>query len=262
MKKYNCNRCNNYCTDCRNAFWQHQNKTKKCGKKKESTKKDTESIQNPPISFQLFSRTCKYCNKVFSTNSNMNKHMKRSCKIRKQQQQQEVATPQIINNYITNNNTNNNTIDNSQHITNNININAFGHENIAHLKNIILQCLLESNYAESMKKLTQFVYNDPKHPENHTVDMRNDRTKYAKIADGKGGFEERIKKDIVLLVINKNSVRFDRCMEENPHTHFTCGGLNHLNSYRDTKQEKKELFDEVQCVLINRSMPREEEEEE
>ena len=83
MKKYNCNRCNKYSTDCRKAFWQHQNKTKKCSKKKESTKNDTESIQNPPISFQLFSRTCKYCNKVFSTNSNMHKHMKRSCKIRK-----------------------------------------------------------------------------------------------------------------------------------------------------------------------------------
>ena len=281
MKKYNCNRCNNYSTDCRQNFWSHQNRTKKCGKTTKETRcrkmpKNAVSLVSNSIPIvsvsnehDLSSLTCEYCGKVFTQNGSMNRHKRRSCKVRKKQERErqealQLQRPIIVNNTTNNNttNNNNNTIDNSQHITNNININAFGYENTEHLKNIIFQCLLESNYAESMKKLTQFVYNDPKHPENHTVDMRNDQTKYAKIADGKGGFEKRTKKEIVLLVIDNNYLRFDRCMEENPRTQFTCGGLNHLNSHRDTKREKKELFNEVQCVLINRSMPREEEEEE
>lgn len=34
-KRYNCDRCNKYSTDCRQNFWSHQNRTKKCGNKDE-----------------------------------------------------------------------------------------------------------------------------------------------------------------------------------------------------------------------------------
>ena len=90
-KKYKCDRCN-YSTDSRQNFWQHQNRTKKC------------SVQRLEIESKnnlLSSRTCAYCNKVFSTNSNMNRHVKQYCKVRKSREAQ--IQPHIINNHITNN---------------------------------------------------------------------------------------------------------------------------------------------------------------
>ena len=82
MKKYNCNRCNNYSTDCRKSFWQHQNRTKKCSRNNES-----KIVPNESPTSQL-SLTCEYCGKVFTQNGSMNRHKRKSCKVRKKQERE------------------------------------------------------------------------------------------------------------------------------------------------------------------------------
>lgn len=235
-KKYNCDRCN-YSTDSRQNFWQHQNRTKKC------------SVQRLEIESKnnlISSRTCVYCNKVFSTNSNMNRHVNQYCKVRKRREAQ--LQPHVINNHITNN------------ITNNIHINAFGFENIEHMKKTIQYCLTQDDYIESMKMLTQFTYNDPEHPENHTVMINDDHTKWAKVSNGNGEYERRPKKEVILFVIDKNKSRFDQCMNDIPKMEFTRYGMAHIDSKKNRdKMNDKKIYDTVEGTLINKSMPEDEE---
>ena len=264
---YVCPWCKVYTTTLKTNLKRHMNRKRKCIKQSNHP----ESSENP----SLFANStlnnlsnkwvCEHCDKTFSTNSNMNRHKRLSCKearknnqIRKLEEENKqlksVITNQIAHN-ITNIHFSNTTINNNN--TNNIHINAFGMENTDHLKTTILYCLKQNDYTQSMVKLTQLTYNDPMYPQNHTVLIKNDRTKFAKISDGEGNMKDYPRKDVVVCVIDKNKTEFEQCIKEHPSLEYTPYGLNHVRT--KSTQEQKDIFNAVECALINKSMPTQDE---
>lgn len=256
--KYTCPWCGIYTTNLKSNLKRHMNRKRKCVPQQEAQK----SSDIHPTLVHTTTTThsseqekegirCQYCNKTFTRVNNKNRHESMYCRNAKNDKKiqeleeriNQLQTVQVINNF--------NTYNNSIHI------NAFGMENMRHLKDTILYCLKQNTYTESMVKLTQLTYNDPNHPENHTILLKNDRTKFAKISDGQGKMRDHSRKDVVVFVIDKNKNEFDQCIKEHPTLEFTHYGLNHVRT--KTPKEEKEIFNAVECALINKSMPEKEE---
>jgi len=107
---------------------------------------------------ELLSNQCKYCNKILSTSSSKSRHQK-ICKQR----------PIIINNNTINNITNNITI-------NNITINNYNNTNLDYLTidekhKLVMKWLNEGLEGIILKSLVEFHFN-VEHPENKNIRMK------------------------------------------------------------------------------------------
>ena len=131
---------------------------------------------------------CIYCNKSYTTNSNMRKHEK-TCKKKKETEIFEINQNEKIikmekeieelKNYkiqTQNNITTNNNINNSK----NIYINNYGNENLKHLRSKDFAGLLNGIYG-AVPKLIEKIHFDPKHPENQNIKFTNRKLPYLKI---------------------------------------------------------------------------------
>jgi len=160
---------------------------------------------------------CKYCNKNYSTNSHMNRHMK-TCKIKIEIEQKEKeekekndeniklknhiqklqeenyrlkaeldkiilcknSKPNIVNNYFTQNtqNTQNNNFKQE------IKINAFREENTDYLTPEYIMGIAKRGMYYAIPKLIEKIYFNENHPENQNVKITNEKSKYGEIFDG------------------------------------------------------------------------------
>ena len=189
----------------------HQNNVKKyeylCNKKKNEPKMnpcDFKNVKNEPkmnpnepkiknikLNYES-SKTnekrkiykCLYCEKHYTTNSHMNRHMK-TCKlkdkynnkdnkslinyIKKIEKQQEILKNKIENIIVNTTNTINNTI-NMQ----NIYINNYGNENLDYLTKGYLNGLVYKPY-NSVQCLVKRIHFDPNHPENHNIKIPSEK---------------------------------------------------------------------------------------
>ena len=135
---------------------------------------------------------CIYCLKYFSKNSNLTRHLKKSCKEKqnedlleiaiqeKKEIQQQFNNYKIINNNIntTNNTTNNTTHDHSSNI--NITLNSYGNENTKHIEPDYIMKLLQGVFT-AVPKLIEKVHFAPECPENSNIKITNKKLAYASI---------------------------------------------------------------------------------
>jgi len=186
MPLYKCNNCNKYFNKKYN-YIVHKNRKIKCNERK-------------------YTLNCVYCKKAFTTKSSVTRHIKNSCKVIKQRDEErknifdelqklreenkqlkeklleQNTNTQIINN--TTNNTTNNTNNINNGTVNNITIIAHGKEDISEigLKKILLA--VSKGYSTPLK-LTEAIHFNPEHPEFHNVYIPNINNSYAMIYDGK-----------------------------------------------------------------------------
>ena len=162
----------------------------------ESKMNPNESKMNPNESKPKYE--CKHCNKCYSTNSNLHKHLKK-CKLRfvliggEYKDPKDLIIENLLNEKksltksigklldrvgnVTNNITNNN---NQQQ---NIYINNHGNENLDYINQQYLNNLIKSPYG-ALPKLLKNIHFHPEHPENYNVIITNKKLKYAKVWDG------------------------------------------------------------------------------
>jgi len=101
-------------------------------------------------------------------------------------------------------NINNGTINTANNITNNIQINNFGQENLDYLdkeyfKNLIMNQHIEKGYVQLIKD----IYLNKDHPENGTVKVENINNKYAHVYNN-GKWDTTLKSDLKELLHKKN----------------------------------------------------------
>jgi hypothetical protein len=160
---------------------------------------------------------CKLCKKQFTTATNMYRHMRSACDVKKSEdirrdkiyerlleleektkkidmlekennklkkkvvslEKNAIKVSKTVNNNIINNNTKN--INNG--IVTNINLIGYGKEDLSKIdKNEILRAI-QSGF-DSTIKLTETMHFNPKHPEYHNVYITNVKNKYAMMFDG------------------------------------------------------------------------------
>jgi len=239
----------------------HMNRKKPCLKSirkenhSESQMNHSES-QIVPVESKSIVFTCQYCSKTFSTNSNMNRHLRLYCKEHKlvQENARLYKEIQILQNQITTTtvNTTNNTINNNQKII----INAYGSENLEHLLPT-LPTLIKHFPATAVTDLICERYYDPDHPENKSVKIRSTKEKWAQIYNGQK-WEMQKKMDVVMDVLQKSFEFIDEFYEtndiENPeYRQNKITWDNIRNMWNSDSYPDKKMLDTTEEILTNQN---------
>ena len=210
MVEYKCNTCGKIFKH-KGTYLRHQNRKFPCSKlnhlesQMNHKKSDTCEQKNENESFlesqekslnKKVIHVCNWCNKEFSTNSNMNRHIKSYCKVKKSnEQEKELIYTQLLqqleeqneqnkklineNKQLKNNSkqTINNTINNTTH---NIKLVSFGDEDLNIIpEDIIKQAL---NYGfKSVPVFTKYLHFNKNKPENHNIYINNMKNKFVMV---------------------------------------------------------------------------------
>ena len=232
-----------------------------------------EPKMNPTDSFPIYS--CKFCCNTYSTNSHMNRHMKKCTKnkivstinkeesnntklleyiklIEKENQlitKEKKAMRKEIEKLIdkvgdsTTNNIMNNTI-------NIVAPNNFTQENLDYLTGDYLDGLLKIPYG-SILDLLRHIHFNPNHPENHNIKIPNRKEKFA-IVYSKGKWELRVKKEVIGDMVDTAYNIIDCHYDEVKNTleFFRKDRFNNYQSSYDTDnktRQKIETEDRDRC---------------
>lgn len=161
------------------------------------------------ISNKTKNNKCTFCNKLFTTKTSMYRHVKHNCKVKQNEDKkkdeifkklleleeqnkqikkdnillkkkvrklEKTACSKIINN-------NNGVINNGPVINANINLVAYGTENMDKFDEKDIIKILKQGYHSTIK-LTELVHFNPKYPEFHNIYITNMKDKYAMMYDG------------------------------------------------------------------------------
>jgi hypothetical protein len=222
---------------------------------------------------------CNFCNKTFTLQKNLNRHLKNRCKIKKKinterqkiyqnlistmQDKIEMLESKVANMEINGGNkitniTNNNTTNIGNLI--NIQLVAFGSEDKSHLSNVEIFNLLKKGF-KSVPELIKKIHFDNNKPENHNVYIPNLSQKYVMVYNGEEwGLHDR--EDAIenifddgrnFLVIKRNE--FEEMLDDKFKTQLKK--FDRFESQIDNVEiKKKELLDDIKLILYNkRSVP-------
>lgn len=291
MVLYSCNYCE-YCSDDKTKMERHLNKKKPCylqhtNMVKSELKIETPSenahfsLRKPPFSpFSLpFSAEkndpliCSYCKKKFKRRDNVIRHMRKNCKILKNNWIEEESgqssleaenshlkdrikeleiqlknKPQIINNTI---NTYNNQI--NQQFNQQININGYGKEDISYITKDMANEYLEFPYT-SIPNIIKSIHFHPQHPENHNIKITNRKEPYAKVyLDNK--WILRDKNEVIDDLRDKGKNILDDLRDEELHSGFKNNCYNNFLDKIDNhdKDLLKKTNKDIELLIINNS---------
>jgi hypothetical protein len=230
--------------------------------------------------------TCNYCNKVFSKNSNIYRHIKVSCKVKKQDDsEKEQIYQQLLNEHLniknenkdiknenetiknkltelekklstnktTNKTTNNNTKNINNGIIQNIQIVAHGKEDLSKIKeNVIIQ--LVKRGWRSIPMFTEYLHCNNKFPEQKNIYINDINRKYCMVYNG----YEWLLKDKTETIDELYQTKYD-FLEENFNTYY-----DQLEDYQQRSFQKfiklhkedapfvKKIKEELKTLLYNK----------
>jgi len=216
---------------------------------------------------------CKYCDKMFTTDNSMYRHMKHNCNVKKddenkrntiferllklekeneelKEELKKIKTNTTYNTVNNNNRINNGTINNGT--INNIVLIGCGKENMAKIdKEDILKSLKKGFY--STIHLTEAVHFNPKYPEYHNVYISNIRDRYAMMYDGTDWILTR-KSELIDRLYEDKKNYIENNMEEfiqSLTTNQTKALERWLNT-DDNHERIKEIKDMIKLLLYNK----------
>ena len=184
---------------------------------------------------------CNYCNKCYSTNSNLHKHM-RNCKHKKEiidkdnkilELEQKIETLLIRNNTINNNNSHNTTnITNNNNSKNVFILNNYGNENKDYITNDYLLSLLKKPF-QAIPELIKYTHFNDEHPENQNIKITNKKQPYVKIR----------KNNKWELADRKNTIND---LIDLKHSELNDSDLNNFvdNTFKEIERTRLERFNE------------------
>ena len=174
--------------------------------------------KNVCISQQKESHKCFLCNKGFTTATNMYRHMRLSCDVKKEEDtkrdeiyerllelekkndllmkktenvekenrklKKKVVSLEKNTSKVTNNTMNNNTKNINNGIVAHINLIGYGKEDMSKIDKKDIIKAIQSGFNSTIR-LTETLHFNPKHPEYHNVYITNAKDKYAMMFDGK-----------------------------------------------------------------------------
>ena len=216
---------------------------------------------------------CKYCEKIYSTNSNLCKHLKKckekkktdeashhmeelvkllNEKIEKRDRQLEEKNKQI-DELIKKAGINIGTQNIQQNINQNIKILAYDNTDLSHLKNKdYLKCLKRSNFC--IPHLIEKIHFNPEKPENHNIYISNLKNNYVMIYNGEKWMINDRDESIQNLIDDKESI-IEQKLEE-----WIENGKNYpdimkkFNRYLEKKENDKvlnKIKNEIKLMLFN-----------
>ena len=250
MVNYECQRCG-YSTINKTMFKRHllrknlckveldeinRYKLLKMNNFDEEAKKYEKSAKNPPKLRQNTTKSakkcsnfvCIHCNKVFTRNDSLKKHINFRCKLKNNEienkdviikelkesnEELKMMIEKLLNNNLNINNNGTINTANRDINTTNIQINNYGSENIDYITDKVFKKLLEKPVS-AITRLIELKHFNPNHPENHNVKITNIHDKYAKIYQDKKWLVKH-KKDIVEELVENGYADFEEFKDLN-----------------------------------------------
>jgi len=222
---------------------------------------------------------CEYCCKFYSTNSNLNKHLK-ICKIKKKTNEQNklillkkdkeelIETVEklliecsnmkeiIKTNNTCSNNYSNNT--NSNNTNNTIIINNYGDEDTKYITKEYILNLIANKPFKAIPEMIKHTHFNKEHPENQNIKITNKKEPYVKIMkDNKWEYHDR--KNTITDLIDKQHIKInDKSVEKKIEKHCNTTQKNNITRCNDlyineNEDYIKRLYNESELVIINNS---------
>jgi len=233
------------------------------------------SLKINSIDYNETKYECIYCNKYYSTNSNMRKHEK-TCKIKIEKEKndlekdneikelKEMVEKLLVNsdgNTITNNNTNNNSNNNTNSnntIHNTININNYGEEDTKYITSDYILNLLKFKPAKAIPELIKHTHFNDEYPENQNIKITNKKGPHIKVMKN-NKWELQNKEETITDLIDRQQVHLlDEEIEEK--IEEKCSNIEKGNIDRcsdlynnEDKDYMKRLYSESELLIINNS---------
>ena len=293
MVNYKCPRCG-YEINIKTKYVNHLRRKKLCDEILSKTNLQTEYIKygikekiimnpnessieskigfmNPNESKRIHS--CKYCEKIYSTNSNLCKHLKKckekkktdeashhmeelvkllNEKIEKRDRQLEEKNKQI-DELIKKAGINIGTQNIQQNINQNIKILAYDNTDLSHLtNNDYLKCLKHSNFC--IPHLIQKIHFNPKKPENHNIYISNLKNNYVMIYNGNKWMINDREESIQNLIDEKESIIEQKLEEWIENGEQYPDIMKKFNRYLEKRENDKvlnKIKSEIKMMLFN-----------
>ena len=222
---------------------------------------------------------CEYCCKFYSTNSNLNKHLK-ICKIKKKTNEQNklillkkdkeelIETVEklliecsnmkeiIKTNNTCSNNYSNNT--NSNNTNNTIIINNYGDEDTKYITKEYILNLIANKPFKAIPEMIKHTHFNKEHPENQNIKITNKKEPYVRIMkDNKWEYHDR--KNTITDLIDKQHIKInDKSVEKKIEKHCNTTQKNNITRCNDlyineNEDYIKRLYNESELVIINNS---------
>ncbi len=199
------------------------------------------------------SHECKYCLNLFSTNSNMHKHMK-TCKQRhlytKEEVDEKLANKDnLINELKKQIEVLLTKVGNTTNIQQNIFINPFGKENTEYLDEDHIKNLLEGvKGMEFIPHLIKDIHFNPQHQENWNVCIPNKKQALAKVYNGAKWIYQK-KKNTIENMTNKAYKTIIDNYDENNNKSWKNIVDNSL--YHDNNEIKEKIDTDTELMILN-----------
>ena len=223
--------------------------------------------------------TCEYCNKVYSTNSNLNKHIKKCQKnINNSDNQDMMDLVKLLNDQLKEqrqemkeqlekrdkqiqeqNDQIKELIKKAGIINSNINIRqdikllSYGNTDVSHLTdNDYLKCLKHSNFC--IPHLIEKIHFNPKKPENHNIYISNIKNNYVMLYDG-NKWVLKNRDEVINELIDEKEIIIEQKLEEwieNGNQYPDI--MKKFNRYIEKRENDKilnKIKDEIKLILFN-----------
>jgi len=229
-----------------------------------------EPKMNPDESKKTYK--CKFCNKIYSTNSHMNRHLKKCSSIdlsdntkvinyinelEKENKQIKKKLRKVVEKLIDNccvTNSNNNTINNTINMQQNIIINSYGKENLDYLTKNYLTGLVYKPF-DSVQCLLKTIHFNPKHPENHNIKISNKKEKYANVYNS-GNWEFKSKREVIENIVD-NGYNIMECHFEDIKKDIEYVRRDRFSNFQDKYDTdpniKKNIKSDVEMLILNKN---------
>ncbi len=238
MSEYKCSVCPYVCYRKEHII-KHINRKIKCG---EGT---------PVIIENKINVECTFCNKKFSTKSNLSYHVNNSCKAKMEILNKKIETLQKENELLKNDKNNKGIVINGNVIQNIIVLNGYNDTNVSKLndkyflKAIGKMCL-------SVPTMIRDVHFNPNMPENQNIYISNMRNGYVMVFNSETkNWDARPKEEMIDKLINDREYDIQEWLGEGEKY---PKAMQKFNEYIEKKEEdgvQKMIKDEVELVLYN-----------
>ena len=222
IKEFKCNKCNKVFQN--NTFLsRHLNRKTPCALN-----------EIPVITIDNVENRCQFCNKTYSSKSNLNKHQK-SCNTASNPQAMQRLMDMVLD--LTQevkelkgkqpaiNNTLNQTLNVQQNLYMNVTFCSFGNEDFSKLDSTKVMQLLRGQVKDFMSKMIEYIHTDPDHPELHNVfydPIRKKAIVFTRISDNEMSWQTRDFREVSDILTDKikdhvapgNGPYFDMAMKE------------------------------------------------
>jgi len=200
---------------------------------------------------------CKNCEKQFSQKNNYYRHVKHYCKNLQislnanELYEEKLAQTRVIDKLKKENEglrkSKNMTIQNNSITTNNININAFGKENLNYVSKEYIHGLIREGPYGSIRKLIKYIHFNPDHKENHNIKIPNKRDKYAMVYDGSMWQVKNKKNMITTIADHAYGVIAEHCED------ITSKKFDRFRDDFESEESRymKKLAEDTELIILN-----------